>query len=277
MKSFIDKLLKNKLAFIGFIIIILIAVSAILAPVLAPYNPNKMDLSNTLLPSGSSGHLLGTDNYGRDILSRIIYGSRISLIVAVSSIFIGGIIGSILGLLAGYYGGRIDAVIMRIMDALFAFPFVLLAIILMTVLGQGLVNLIIAISITNIPGFARIVRGEAMVIKRSEFIEATKSIGASDFRIIFRHVFPNSVASMTVYSTMSIAGAILSEASLSYLGLGIQPPTATWGNILKGGQEYITSNPEMAVYSGIAILITVLGFNLFGDGLRDVLDPKTNN
>lgn len=277
MKSFINKLLKNKLAFIGFIIIILIVVSAILAPVLSPYDPNKMDLSNTLLPSGSAGHILGTDNYGRDILSRIIYGSRISLIVGVFSVAIGGSIGSILGLTAGYYGRKIDAVIMRVMDALFAFPFVLLAIILMTVLGQGLGNLIIAISITNIPGFARIVRGEAMVIKKSEFIEATKSIGASDLRIIFKHIFPNSAASMTVYSTMSIAGAILSEASLSYLGLGIQPPTATWGNILKGGQEYITSNPEMAVYSGIAILITVLGFNLFGDGLRDVLDPKTND
>lgn len=277
MKSFINKLLKNKLAFIGFIIIILIVVSAILAPVLSPYDPNKMDLSNTLLPSGSAGHILGTDNYGRDILSRIIYGSRISLIVGVFSVAIGGSIGSILGLTAGYYGRKIDAVIMRVMDALFAFPFVLLAIILMTVLGQGLGNLIIAISITNIPGFARIVRGEAMVIKKSEFIEATKSIGASDLRIIFKHVFPNSAASMTVYSTMSIAGAILSEASLSYLGLGIQPPTATWGNILKGGQEYITSNPEMAVYSGIAILMTVLGFNLFGDGLRDVLDPKTND
>lgn len=277
MKSFIKKLLKNKLAFIGFIIIILIVISAILAPALSPYDPNKMDLSNTLLPSGSAGHILGTDNYGRDILSRIIYGSRISLIVGVFSVAIGGSIGSILGLIAGYYGGKIDAVIMRVMDALFAFPFVLLAIILMTVLGQGLGNLIIAISITNIPGFARIVRGEAMVIKKSEFIEATKSIGASDLRIIFKHVFPNSAASMTVYSTMSIAGAILSEASLSYLGLGIQPPTATWGNILKGGQEYITSNPEMAVYSGIAILITVLGFNLFGDGLRDVLDPKTND
>jgi ABC-type dipeptide/oligopeptide/nickel transport systems, permease components len=259
---------------IGMTMIFAVIACAIFASFIAPHDPNKMDLANSFLPAGSEQHALGTDEFGRDLLSRLIYGARISLTVAIASILLGGTIGTVLGLAAGYYGGKIEAVTMRIMDALFAFPTVLLAISLMTVMGQGLTNLIIAISIVAVPGFARIVRGETLVIKSEEYIEVIRSLGASDARIVFRHILPNCVASVTVYATMSTAGAILSEASLSFLGLGIQPPTATWGTILRGGQEFLVVSPQIATCSGLAILITVLGFNLFGDGLRDALDPK---
>lgn len=268
------RLLRNRLALIGVMMILTVLVCAVFAPAIAPHDPNKMSLTAAFLPIGSDNHLLGTDEFGRDLLSRLIYGARISLTVAVISVLMGGSVGTVLGLTAGYYGGKYEAVVMRVMDALFAFPYVLLAITLMTVLGQGLNNLIIAISIVYIPGFARIVRGEALVIKNEEYIEVIRSLGASDTRIVFRHILPNCVASITVYVTMCTAGAILSEASLSFLGLGIQPPTATWGTILRGGQEFLVLSPQIATCSGLAVLITVLGFNLFGDGLRDALDPK---
>lgn len=270
----LNRLFRNRLAIIGMLMIFTVFACAIFASFIAPRDPNLMDLANSLLPVGSNQHVLGTDEFGRDLLSRLIYGARISLTVAVFAVFMGGTIGTVLGLTAGYYGGKIEAVTMRIMDALFAFPTVLLAITLMTVLGQGLNNLILAISIVAIPGFARIVRGETLVIKNEEYIEVIRSLGASDARIVFRHILPNCVASITVYASMCTAGAILSEASLSFLGLGIQPPTATWGTILRGGQEFLAVSPQIATCSGLAILITVLGFNLFGDGLRDALDPK---
>ncbi len=268
------RLLRNKLATVGLVIIALMVIAALFAPLLSTHDPNKMDLTKTLLEPGTDGHLLGTDNYGRDLYSRIIYGARISLIVGIFAVGLGGLIGTVLGLLSGYYGGRIDAVIMRTMDGLFAFPFILLAIALMTVLGAGLVNVIIAIGIANIPGFARIVRGQVLSVKEEEYIEVTRSLGANDSRIIFSHILPNCMAPLIVYATMNVAGAIISEAALSFLGLGIQPPTASWGNILKDGKDFLVLSPHMATFSGLAILLSVLGFNLLGDGLRDALDPK---
>lgn len=272
--GFIRKLLKNKLATIGLLIIIAMIIVALLAPWIATHDPNSMDLVNTLSAPGKDGHLLGTDNYGRDLFSRLVYGTQISLVVGVSAVLFGAVFGTLLGLLAGYFGGKVDAIIMRTMDGLFAFPFILLAITLMTVLGQGLVNVIIAIGIANIPEFARIVRGQVLSVKEEEFIEVTRSLGATHPRILFLHILPNSFAPLIVYGTMSIAGAIISEAALSFLGLGVQPPTASWGSILKDGKDFLVLNPQMATFSGLAILVTVLGINLFGDGLRDALDPK---
>ncbi|WP_243740223.1 ABC transporter permease [Aureibacillus halotolerans] len=268
------RLLKNKIATVGLGIVVLMSLLAILAPWIATHPPNEMDVTKALLPPGTDGYLLGTDNYGRDVFSRIVYGARISLIVGIGAVAVGAIIGLILGLIAGFYGGFWDALIMRTMDGLFAFPFILLAITLMTVLGAGLVNVIIAVGVANIPGFARIIRGQVLSVKEEEFVEVTRSLGANDFRVLFHHILPNCMAPLIVYATMSIAGAIISEAALSFLGLGVQPPTASWGSILKDGKDFLVLSPHMATFSGLAILLSVLGFNLFGDGLRDALDPK---
>ncbi|TKI02626.1 ABC transporter permease [Martelella alba] len=265
---------RNRNAVFGLIVVAAIMLMALLAPWLAPHNPNQMHLDAPLRPLGSVGALLGTDNYGRDILSRLIYGSRVSILIAFVAIFIGGFCGTALGLIAGHFGGWLDSAIMRLMDALFAFPSVLLAIALMTVLGDGIVNLIIAISIVNVPNFARIIRGETLAIKKESYIEVVRSLGAGPFRIIARHILPNTVAPLIIYGTMSIAGAILSEAALSFLGLGVQPPTATWGNMLRDGQEFLRIDSTMTITAGFAILLTVLAFNLVGDGFREALDPK---
>ncbi|MEK5232957.1 ABC transporter permease [Lysinibacillus sp. FSL K6-0232] len=272
--TLLRKLLKNKLASIGLIIVTLMSIVAIFAPLIATHPPNEMIVGKSFLPMNTEGHLLGTDNYGRDLFSRLVYGTRISMIVGIAAVLFGAVFGTLLGLVAGYFGGRIDSIIMRTMDGLFAFPFILLAITLMTVLGQGLVNVIVAIGIANIPGFARLVRGQVLSVKEEEFIEVTHSLGATHARIIFSHILPNCLAPLIVYGTMSTAGAIISEAALSFLGLGVQPPTSSWGSILKDGKDFLVLNPQMATFSGICILLTVLGINLLGDGLRDALDPK---
>jgi len=272
--TLLRKLLKNKLATIGLVIVSLMAIVAIFAPLIATHPPNEMTVGKSFLPMNTEGHLLGTDNYGRDLFSRLVYGTRISMIVGIAAVLFGAVFGTLLGLVAGYFGGRSDSIIMRTMDGLFAFPFILLAITLMTVLGQGLVNVIVAIGIANIPGFARLVRGQVLSVKEEEFIEVTHSLGATNSRIIFSHILPNCLAPLIVYGTMSTAGAIISEAALSFLGLGVQPPTASWGSILKDGKDFLVLNPQMATFSGICILLTVLGINLLGDGLRDALDPK---
>ncbi len=270
----LKKLLRNRLAAAGLVVILFMVIIAVFAPWIATHPPNKMDLAHTLLKPGTDGHILGTDNYGRDLFSRLVYGARISLIVGIGAVLVGGFFGTLLGLAAGFFGGKLDALIMRTMDGLFAFPFILLAIALMTVLGQGLFNVILAIGIANIPGFARIVRGQVLSVKEEEFVEVARSLGASSGRILFWHVFPNCLAPLIVYGTMNVAGAIISEAALSFLGLGVKPPTASWGSILKDGKDFLVLSPHMATFSGLAILITVLGINLFGDGLRDALDPK---
>ncbi|ACS84078.1 MULTISPECIES: ABC transporter permease [Musicola] len=270
----LQRFCRNRMALAGLIVIIAIVLMALLAPWLAPHDPNQMNLGFSLKKLGTPGSPLGTDNYGRDILSRLIYGSRISILIAFVAIAIGGLLGTVLGLVAGHFGGWVDSAIMRLMDALFAFPSVLLAIALMTVLGDGIINLIIAISIVNVPNFARIIRGEALAIKKESYIDVVRTLGAGHARIIFRHILPNTIAPLIVYGTMSIAGAILSEAALSFLGLGIQPPTATWGNMLRDGQEFLRIDSTMTLTAGFAILITVLAFNLVGDGFREALDPK---
>jgi len=272
--SFIRKLLRNKTAVIGLIIILITIICALFSPLLSTHDPNKVNTVEAFKKPGEDGHILGTDEYGRDLYSRIVYGSRISIIVGVLATSLGAIIGIILGLISGYKGGITDNIIMRLMDGMFAFPFILLAIVMMTVLGSGLQNVVFAIGIANIPSYARIVRGQVLVVKEQDYCQALVALGASKFKIVFNHILPNILSSIIVYATLNIAGAIISEAALSFLGLGIQPPTPSWGNILKSGKDYLITAPHIASFSGLAILMTVLGFNLFGDGVRDALDPK---
>ena len=269
-----NKLRRNKTAMIGLVIVVFMMAMAILAPMIATHDPNAIKPSETYLGFGEKGHIFGTDEFGRDLFSRIVYGARISLIAAIGGTFVGGIIGILLGLIAGYAGGIVDAVIMRFMDGLLAFPFVLLAIILMTILGSGLQNVILAIGIGNVPTFARVVRGQVHIVKNEEYCNAGRVIGISNARMLFCHILPNTICPIIVYATLNVAGAIISEATLSFLGLGISQPTASWGNILRAGRDCLNTAPHIATISGVFILVTVLGFNLLGDGVRDVLDPK---
>lgn len=269
------RLLKNKLAVIGLIIIILQIAMAILAPVIATHDPVKQNLAASELPVFSEGHWLGTDNYGRDVWSRIVYGSQISLLVGSVAVVLGLLGGVTLGILGGYYK-RLDGIIMRFVDLLFSFPGILLAMLIIAVLGTSLVNVAIAISIWSIPSCARIVRGSVLSIKEKEYIMAMKSVGASDLRIMVKHILPNCFAPIIVFATMRMATAILSTAALSYLGLGAQPPTPEWGSMISQGQAFMWSSPHLTIVPGIAIMLTVFAFNVLGDGLRDAIDPNMN-
>lgn len=269
----IKRLLKNKLACFGLVIVTIQVVLAIFAPLLVGYSPYEQNLAETELGIGSPGHFLGTDNYGRDMWSRLVYGSRISLLVGLVSVGLGLIGGLTLGLLAGYYK-RLDGILMRIVDLLFAFPGILLAMLIIAILGTSLVNVVIAISIWSIPGCARIVRGSVLTVKKQEYILAMKSLGASDARIILKHILPNCTAPIIVFATMRMATAILSTSALSFLGLGAQPPSPEWGAMIAAGQDFMWSAPHMSIIPGIAIMLVVFAFNVLGDGLRDALDPN---
>jgi peptide/nickel transport system permease protein len=265
------RLIRNKMAIVGLTIIALQLFMALAAPIIVGVDPNKQNLELSELPVGTEGHVLGTDNYGRDIWSRIVYGARISLLVGIGAVSLGLVGGVILGLLSGYYR-RLDGIIMRFVDLMFAFPGILLAMLIIAILGTSLVNVVIAISIWSIPTCARIVRGSVLSIKKQEYIMAMKSLGASDLRIMFKHVLPNCAAPIIVFATMRMATAILSTASLSFLGLGAQPPTPEWGAMIAAGQEYMWTSPHMIVVPGIAIMLVVFAFNVVGDALRDALD-----
>lgn len=267
------RLLKNKLAVAGLIIIILQIGMAIFAPLITFHDPVKQDINASELPVFSENHWLGTDNYGRDVWSRIVFGARISLVVGLIAVTLGLIGGTILGMLGGYYK-KLDGIIMRIVDLLFSFPGILLAMLIIAILGTSLVNVAIAISIWSIPTCARIVRGSVLSIKEKEYVMAMKSLGASDLRIMFKHILPNAFAPIIVFATMRMATAILSTASLSYLGLGAQPPTPEWGAMISQGQAFMWSSPHLTIIPGIAIMLTVFAFNVVGDGLRDAIDPN---
>lgn len=269
-----NKLRRNKTAMVGLIIVVFMIVIAIFAPLLTSNDPDAISPLNAFLLPGEDGHIFGTDEFGRDLFARILYGARVSMIVALGGTVVAGIIGVLLGLIAGYMGGIVDSIIMRMMDGLLAFPFVLLSIILMTVLGSGIINVIIAIGIGNIPSFARVVRGEVHIVKNEEYCNAGRVIGVSNTRMLFSHILPNTISPIIVYATLNIAGAIISEAALSFLGLGIATPMSSWGSILRQGKDCLNTAPHVATISGLFILVTVLGFNLLGDGIRDVLDPK---
>nr|WP_052220806.1 nickel transporter permease [Clostridium homopropionicum] len=275
-KEMFGMLIKNRAALVGMIIIIFLVIIALIGKFIEPFDPNVGQLSESL-QAPSSAHLLGTDEQGRDILSRIIDGTSISLRVGVTSVTFALTIGIILGSIAGYYGKRVDMIIMRIMDMILAFPSLLLAIAFMTALGRGIDKAIIAISIVTIPEYARIVRSSILSIKESEYVQAARVIGNRDSAIIFKHILPNVISPIVVRATLGISSAILDTAALGFLGLGVQPPAAEWGSMLGSGRTYFFNAPHIVLFPGIAITITVLAFNLFGDGLRDALDPKLRN
>lgn len=263
----------NKMAMFGLGVIVIIILSAIFADVIAPYDYRIQDLNNISQKPGGM-HFLGTDDLGRDILSRIIHGTRISLLVGFVSVSISVMIGGSLGAISGYYGGRLDNAIMRAMDVLLAIPSILLAIAIVSAFGGGIINVMIAVGISSVPSYARIVKASVISVKENEFIEAARAIGASDFRIIIKHILPNSMAPIIVQSTLGVAGAILSAAGLSFIGMGIQPPTPELGAMLSNGRYIIRTAWHVATFPGLAIMITIFALNLLGDGLRDALDPR---
>ncbi|MCK4257663.1 MAG: ABC transporter permease [Halanaerobiales bacterium] len=275
-KSIWKRILKNKMAIVGMAIIALIIIAAVFAPFIAPHDPIKQNILQRY-KTPSAKYLLGTDELGRDILSRLIYGARYSLLIGVITISLALVFGVTLGVIAGYFGGLADLLIMRAIDILLAFPYILLAIVIVAILGPNLQNAMIAISIVNIPQFARIIRSSVLSIKESEYVQAAKALGATEFRIIMRHLLPNSMGPLIVQSTLSIASAILSAAGLSFLGLGAQPPTPEWGAMLSDARSALQLAPWVVTFPGLAIMLNVLGFNLLGDGLRDALDPKLKN
>lgn len=267
------RLARSPLAMLGLAIIAVLVFCAMFAEIISPYSPIKQDLMH-MFETPSSAHWLGTDEFGRDILSRLIYGARVSLQVGFIAVGIALLIGGMLGAISGYYSGRLDNTIMRVMDVLLSIPQTLLAIAIVAALGPSLMNLMIAVGISAVPTYARIVRGSVLSIRSMEFIEAARAAGSSDLRIILKHIIPNSMAPIIVQSTLGVASAILNAAGLSFIGLGIQPPNPEWGAMLSGGRQYIRDFPHMTLYPGLAIMLTILALNFLGDGLRDALDPK---
>jgi len=271
--NFWQRLFSNKMAVFGAAVILILFITAIFAPLIAPYPYDAIDLPQ-MLKAPNSENILGTDEFGRDIFSRIVYGSRISLQVGFIAVGISLIIGTILGALAGYYGGITDYIISGITDIAYSFPISLLAIAFVAALGRSLTNLIFAVALVSWSGYARLVRGQFISLKNREFIEATKILGMSDARIIFKHMLPNSMAPIIVLTTLEIPKAIIVESSLSFLGLGVPPPVPSWGSIMSSGRAYIMEAPWVSIFPGLVMALAVLGFNLFGDALRDTLDPR---
>jgi len=257
----------------GLIVLLFFIIIAVFAPLIAPYDPYETDVGNALLQP-SRHHLLGTDAVGRDILSRIIFGSRTSLLIGLTVVAISTLIGTILGVLAGYYGGWIQTVIMRLIDAYMAFPMIILALMVSSLLGGGIKNVVIALSVAMMPGYARLMCGQTMHIKENDYIMAERSLGAGNFNIMFRHIVPNCLSPLIVMVTMMLGSVILAEAGLSFLGVGITPPTAAWGSMVNEGRPYLTTSPFLAFSPGIAIMLVVFAFNMVGDGLRDAIDPS---
>ena len=267
------RLIKGKLALLGLIIFLAVIVVSLLAPWISPYDPNATNTSELIKPP-SAAHWMGTDELGRDVLSRIISGTRISLVVGVIAVLIALASGSLLGLIAGYWRGYIDNVIMSVMDAIWAFPTLILALAITAALGPSLTNVTIAIGLVFTPGFARLVRGMVLTVREREYIQSARSIGLNDREIIGRYIWPNITPTSIVQASLNAAQAIIAEASLSFLGLGIQPPAASWGSMLKAGYPYLEMASWLSIFPGLAILITVLGLNFLGDGLRDAMDIK---
>ncbi|TVY11689.1 nickel transporter permease [Paenibacillus cremeus] len=269
----VSRFKKNKRAMVGLWMAVLFIVVALLARWIAPYDPTAQNMQ-VMLESPSFSHPFGTDEFGRDILSRIIYGAQISLMIGIVGVLISVVFGVALGTISGYFGGKLDTLIMRIMDIFMAFPSFLLALAIVSVLGPGMSNLMIAIGIFSVPTFARISRSSVIAVMNKEYIEAAKAMGGAHTFIIFKHIIPNSIAPIIVLSTMRIATAILTASGLSFLGMGAQPPTPEWGAMLSTGREYLRTAPHVSTIPGLAIMFMVLAFNMLGDGLRDALDPK---
>jgi peptide/nickel transport system permease protein len=273
VKRFTKVFFGRWLVLIGLIIVVIFLLTAAFAPWLAPYSPYKQDLNRTLLQPNWQ-HLLGTDTLGRDILSRIIYASRNTLMVGVIALGIAATVGMIVGLIAGYFGGWINTILMRLIDALMAFPMILLALVIAALLGGGIRNVMIALGISLFPGYARLMCGQALAVKENDYILAERVVGASHWRIMLRHIFPNCLPPLIVMITMMMGTTILAEAGLSYLGIGIEAPAAAWGGMIADGYSRMVDNPILSIAPGVAIMLVVFAFNMVGDGLRDALDPK---
>jgi peptide/nickel transport system permease protein len=276
---FMRRLARRRTALFGLVVVMLVVVAALGAPWIAAYDPTEQDITNRLTPPGSldaagRAHLLGTDQLGRDILARVLFGARPALMVGFAAVAISGVLGMMVGLVSGYFGGRVDDVFMRLADIQLAFPFILLAIAVIGVLGPSLPVIIVVIGVSSWVVYARVVRGAVLSLREREFVQAAHALGLRDWRIIVRHILPNAFTPWLVVATLDMARVIVIESALSFLGLGVQPPTPTWGGMLADGRVYITTAWWLATFPGLAILTTVLGINLFGDGLRDTLDPR---
>ena len=276
---FVRRLARRRTALFGLIVVMLVAIAALGAPWIAAYDPTEQDITNRLRAPGSQdaagrAHLFGTDHLGRDILARMIFGARPALMVGFAAVAISGVLGMMVGLLSGYFGGWIDDVFMRLADVQLAFPFILLAIAVIGVLGPSLPVIIVVIGVSSWVVYARVVRGTVLGLREREFVQAAQALGSRDGRILLRHILPNALTPWLVVATLDMARVIVIESALSFLGLGVQPPTPTWGGMLADGRVYISTAWWLATFPGLAILVTVLGINLFGDGLRDTLDPR---
>ena len=261
-------------ALFGLCLVVVVAIAAVVAPALAPHDPDAIDTARRLARPFTPGHWLGTDEFGRDLLSRLLHGARISLVVGLAATALAALAGSLCGLLAGFFGRWVDQAIMRGIDTLMAFPYFLLAIAIIAVLGPGLINGMVAVAIVNIPFYGRIVRATVLAVKQTEYVEAARALGVSEVRLSLTHVLRNCLAPLIVAVTLNVGGMITALAGLSFLGLGVQPPTSDWGSMLASSRQYINVAPHVAAFPGVAIFLTVLGFNLLGDGLRDALDPR---
>ncbi len=269
----LTRLVKSPLAIIGGAIVLVFASTALFAPWLATHDPAHIVLTSRLQPP-SGEHWLGTDDLGRDVYSRLVFGARVSLMVGIGVVFVRAVIGVLVGLVSGYYGGRIDAVLMRITDVFIAFPGILLALAIMAIWGTGLINVVIALSVVGWPQFARLVRAEVLSLRERDYVQAGRALGANAVRLVVTHVFPNVLPIIVVYASLNISAPIIAEAALSFLGLGIQPPEVSWGSMLSSAHRYMRVAWWLATFPGIAITLSVIGFNLFGDAVRDALDPR---
>jgi peptide/nickel transport system permease protein len=276
---FIRRLARRRTALFGLVVVMLVVVAALGAPLIAAYDPTEQNITDRLKPPGAldaagRAHVLGTDHLGRDIMARVLYGARPALMVGFAAVAISGVLGMMVGLVSGYFGGRIDDVFMRLADIQLAFPFILLAIAVIGVLGPSLPVIIVVIGVSSWVIYARVVRGAVLSLREREFVQAAHALGSRDGRILLRHILPNAFTPWLVVATLDMARVIVIESALSFLGLGVQPPTPTWGGMLADGRVYISTAWWLATFPGLAILVTVLGINLFGDGLRDTLDPR---
>lgn len=275
VKQFVKKFMRRKTAVLGFLFIVFILIIAVIGPSITPYDPNAYDYS-AILAGPSAAHIWGTDEFGRDVFSRIVAGTQLSLGTALTASILGTAGGVVLGLIAGFFGGIIDSIIMRICDVMFAFPSILLAIAIVAIIGPGITNIMIGLAVFTVPSFARIIRGAVLEVRGELYVEVSQSIGCSPVRTMFVHIFPGTMQALIVNFTMNVGGSILSASSLSFLGFGASVTQAEWGAILSQGRNYLAIAPHLVLFPGLVIFLTVLAFNLFGDGLRDTLDPKLN-
>lgn len=265
---------RHKFGVLGIVLLFLFVLTAVFAPIIIRKDPYTMKLEEPFLPIGSPGHPLGTDNFGRDMLSRLVYGARISLLIGIVVVSVAAVLGTVLGLLAGFYGGWVDFVIMRMVEVFYSFPFLILVIAVMAILGPSIFNVMWVLGVVSWPSYARVVRAQVLSLKSSEFVSAAKATGCADARIIFKHILPNTMTPVIVQATLGIPGAILSSASLGFLGFGVQPPTPEWGSMVSEGKDFMMINSNMIIWPGLCIFLVVLCFNFIGDALRDTLDPK---